>query len=139
MDEYNFVIAEYDRLCEERNNNKFWAENITEATQNISSLIVWQNFYAYMGDSRHKYSDVWKQSLGEQVDEGLTFQEGDQKFKTITVQNGDVTYIKMTPVGQNLDVTNKTDDGEQVDRISQTIQEEKSDPLPQGSDEIGKF
>ena len=125
MDEYNTVIAKYDRLCTERNNNSFWAENITEATENISSAIVWQNFYAYMSDSGHKYTDLWKQSIGEQVDGGLTLKWGDQKFDTVTVQNGDVTYIKMTPT-QNLSVSNKTHDGEQMVSVSQGIPEEKS-------------
>ena len=125
MDEYKLVIAKYDRLCKERNNNSFWAENITEATENISSAIVWQNFYAYMSDSGHKYTDLWKQSIGEQVDGGLTLKWGDQKFDTVTVQNGDVTYIKMTPT-QNLSVSNKTYDGEQMVSVSQGIPEEKS-------------
>ena len=37
MDEYNRVIAKYDRLCEERNDNRFWAQNITEATEGVTS------------------------------------------------------------------------------------------------------
>ena len=47
MDEYNSVIKKYDRLCEERNNHLFWAENITEASSGITSKIVWQNFYVW--------------------------------------------------------------------------------------------
>ena len=125
MDEYNTVIAKYDRLCTERNNNSFWAENIIEASENISCRIVWQNFYAYLSDSDHQYTDVWKQSIGEQVDEGLTLQSGDQKFKTVKVQNGNVTYIKMTPT-QNLSVSNKTHDGKQMAILSEGVQEEKS-------------
>lgn len=126
MDEYNSVIAKYDRLCEDRNDNKFWAENITEASENISSPIVWQNFYAYLSDSSHKFTYTWKESIGEQVDKGLTMKCGDQEFKTVTVQNGNCTYIKMTPE-ENLSTCNKTRNAEQVDSISQGISEEKSD------------
>ena len=68
MDEYSQVISKYDRLCTDRDNHSFWAENITEATEDIKSLIVWQNFYAYLANSDHVFTDVWKESLGEQVD-----------------------------------------------------------------------
>lgn len=127
MDEYNHVITKYDRLCEERDNHSFWAENITEATEDISSLIVWQNFYAYLADSGHVFTDVWKQSIGEQVDNGLTAEFDNHKFETKTVQNGNVTYIKMTP--KILNTSNKTEHGrcEQMDLIPEGIQEEKSD------------
>ena len=126
MDEYNHVIAKYDRLCEERNDNRFWAENITEATEGVTSQIVWQNFYAYLSDSGHVFTDAWKESLGEQVDNGLTMKVGDQKFETETVQNGNVTFIKMIP--ENLNACNKRSD-EQMDIVPQGVQEEKSDPL----------
>ena len=131
MDEYNKVVALYDRLCEDRNNNKFWAENITEASENITCNLVWQNFHAYLANGNHVFTSEWRQSLGEQVDSGLTFKEGDQKFKTVEVQNGNVTYIKLTP-------TNKKQDAEPVDIISQGIQEEKSDDVLETGDEIGK-
>ena len=127
MDEYNHVITKYDRLCFERDNHSFWAENITEATEDISSLIVWQNFYAYLANSDHVFTDVWKQSIGEQVDEGLTAEFDNQKFETKTVQNGNVTYIKMTP--KNLNSCNKTEDAQRLDFVPQGIQEEKSDSL----------
>ena len=135
MDEYKSAITKYDRLCEERNNNKFWAENITEATENISSLIVWQNFYAYLANSNHKFTNVWKPSLGEQVDQGLKVKYDDREYKTKTVHNGNVTYIKMTP--DNLNVLNK--DGEQMDSVPEGIQEEKSNSIAQASNEIRKF
>ena len=127
MDEYHHAISKYDRLCEERDNHSFWAENITEATEDISSLIVWQNFYAYLADSGHVFTDVWQQSIGEQVDAGLTAEFDNQKFETKTVQNGHVTYIKMTP--KILDTSNKTEHArrKQMDLISEGIQEEKSD------------
>ena len=128
MDEYNAVIAKYNLLCEQRNDNRFWAQNITEATENVSSPIVWQNFYAYIANSGHVFSDVWKQSLGEQVDEGLTLECGQQKFETHEVQNGNVTFIKMTPT-QKFDPSNKLElDGEQMDFLFKGVQEEKSDP-----------
>ena len=85
MDEYNSVVAKYNRLCEERNDSRFWAENITEATQDITSRTVWQNFYAYLADSNHSFTDTWKESLGEQVDKGLTMKCGEQKFDTVKV------------------------------------------------------
>jgi hypothetical protein len=122
MDEYNSVVDKYNRLCEMRNDSRFWAENITEATQDITSRTVWQNFYAYLADSNHSFTDTWKESLGEQVDKGLTMKCGEQKFDTVKVQNGNVTYIKMTP--GNLIASSK--DGKQVDIFSQGIQEEKS-------------
>ena len=127
MDEYNRVIAKYDRLCKERNDNRFWAENITEATEGVTSPIVWQNFYAYLSDGGHVFTDAWKESLGEQVDNGLTLKVGDQKFETESVKNGNVTFIKMIP--KNLNACNKRADGEQMDIVSQGVQEEKSDPL----------
>ena len=123
--EYETAVTKYDRLCEERNDNRFWSENITEATTGITSRIAWQNFYSYLGDSSHEYTDKWARSLGEEVDEGLTLQYGDQQFKTETVQNGNVTIIKMTP--DNLNLSNKTYYGEQMASISERGQEEKSD------------
>ena len=125
MDEYNAVVEKYNRLCEERNNNLFWAENITDATDGLVTPIVWQNFYAYMANEQHKYTDKWQESIGEQVEQGLTLKVGSQQFKTKTVHNGPVTYIKMTP--ENLHVSNKTQDGKQMACISEGIQEEKSD------------
>ena len=136
MDEYSQVISKYDRLCTDRDNHSFWAENITEAGENITSLIVWQNFYAYLANSDHVFTGVWKESLGEQVDKGLTAEYDNQKYDTKTVQNGNVTFIKLTP--QNLHASNKTPNGKRLDLISQGIQEEKSDLKPQGCDEIRK-
>ena len=127
MDEYNRVVAKYDHLCETRNDNRFWAENITEATEGVTSAIVWQNFYAYMADSGHSFTDAWQESLGEQVDKGLTLDIGKQQFETNTVQNGNVTYIKMVP--ENLIACNKRPNGEQMDIVFKGVQEEKSDPL----------
>ena len=125
MDEYNAVIQKYDRLCEERNSNLFWAENITDATEGLVTPIVWQNFYAYMANAAHKFSE-WQESLGEQFDAGRQLKLGDQQFKTKTVHNGNVTYIRMTPE-ENLNVSNKH--GEPVVSLLEGIQEEKSDPL----------
>ena len=90
-------------------------------------MIVWQNFYAYLADSGHVFTDVWKQSIGEQVDNGLTAEFDNHKFETKTVQNGNVTYIKLTP--KIFNTSNKTEHGrrEQMDLISEGIQEEKSD------------
>ena len=127
MDEYNSVIKKYDRLCEERNNHLFWAENITEASAGITSKIVWQNFYAYLGDGSHVFSNIWKESLGDLMKTGLTYETGEQTFQTKTVQNGNVTHIRMTPVGpENLKVFTKKEDGKQVVNIPQGIPEEKS-------------
>ena len=123
MDEYNALIKKYDKLCEERNDNSFWAENITEATEGVTNPIVWQNFYAYMANDAHKYSD-WKESLGEQYDAGLKLEVGNQEFKTKTVQNGNVTYIRMTP--DILHASNKTTQHEQMVGIPEGIPEEKS-------------
>ena len=88
MDEYNSVIKKYDRLCEERNNHLFWAENITEASAGITSKIVWQNFYAYLGDGSHVFSNIWKESLGDLVDAGLRHNTGEQGFKQKRVKTG---------------------------------------------------
>ena len=123
MDEYNTVVSKYNRLCLERDNHSFWAENIAEATEEISSLIVWQNFYAYLANSDHVFTDVWQESLGEQVDKGLTAEYGGVEFDTKRVENGPVTYIKMTP--KNLNTPNK--DGKRLDPISERLPEEKSD------------
>lgn len=133
MDEYNNVVALYDRLCETRNNNKFWAENITEASANITCNLVWQNFYAYLANGNHVFTSEWRQSLGEQVDSGLTLKEGDQEFKTVEVQNGNVTYIKLTPTNKK----QAKQDAEPMDIVSQGIPEEKSDDVLETGDEIG--
>ena len=126
MDEYNAVIQKYDKLCETRNDNRFWSENITEASAGITSAIVWQNFYSYLANDAHQYSDKWRSSLGDEIEKGLTVQSGEQTYKTKTVQNGNVTIIRMTP-DQNLNVSNKTSDGKQVVVLPERIQEEKSD------------
>ena len=131
MDEYNSVIAEYDRLCEERNNNRFWAENIMEATQNISCRIVWQNFYAYLANIHHVYTDTWQNSLGELVDQGMIVKQEGQTFKTKTVHNGNVTYIRMTP--DNLLSSSK--DGKSLASTFKTIPEEESIPEFETGDE----
>ena len=96
MDQYNRVIALYDKLCVERNDTSLWAANILDATQQITSQIVWQNFYAYMANGNHVFTDKWQDSLGEQVDNGLVLKKEGQTFKTTTVQNGNITYIRMT-------------------------------------------
>ena len=97
MDEYIKVCALYDKLCKERNCSTLWAANILDASQGITQKIVWQNFYAYMANTSHIYSDKWVDSLGEQVEKGLKLNDEGLKFKTKTVQNGTVTYIQMTP------------------------------------------
>lgn len=97
MDQYKNVIELYDRLCVERNDSTFWAANILDASQGITSKIVWQNFYAYMANENHVFTDTWQDSLGEQVDKGLSLKEGGVTFKTKTVQNGNITIIRMTP------------------------------------------
>ena len=112
MDEYKTAITKYDRLCKERNDNRFWSENITEATTGITSRIAWQNFYSYLGNNAHEFTEKWARSLGEEVDDGLTLEYGDQQFKTETVINGNMTIIKMTP--ENLNLSNKKDYGEQM-------------------------
>ena len=121
MDEYTKVIHLYDKLCLERNDSSFWAANILDATQGITSKIVWQNFYAYMANEHHEFTDQWKDSLGELVDTGFTLKQDGVTFDTKKVQNGNVTYIRMTPNKLNpLDKEN----GKQVARLSETIQEE---------------
>ena len=82
MDQYKNVIELYDRLCVERNDSTFWAANILDASQGITSKIVWQNFYAYMANENHVFTDTWQDSLGEQVDKGLSLKEGGVTFKT---------------------------------------------------------
>lgn len=125
MDEYNAVISKYDQLCSDRNNNKFWADNIVEATENIKSALVWQNFYAYIGNVNHKFSNTWKESLGEQIDNGLTMKCDGQEYKTKTVKNGNVTYIQMTPPPDNFNVSIKSN--ESLDFIPESLPEEKSE------------
>ena len=87
MDEYNKVYALYDKLCVERNDSSFWAPNILDATKGITKPIVWQNFYAYMANESHVFTDKWQDSLGNQVDKGLVLKAGDVAFKTKTVKN----------------------------------------------------
>ena len=136
MDQYQKVIDLYDRLCVERNDSTLWAANILDASQGITSQIVWQNFYAYMANESHVFTDTWQDSLGEQVDKGLTLKDGDVTFKTKKVQNGNVTIIRMTP--ENFVSSNK-ENGKSLVSISQTISEETSLDESQRSDEKCEF
>ena len=91
-----------------------------------------------MGDGSHVFSNIWKESLGDLMKTGLTYETGEQTFQTKTVQNGNVTHIKMTPVGpENLKVFTKKKDGKQVVNIPQGIPEEKSNPFSEASNEAG--
>ena len=119
MDEYKQVCALYNKLCKERNCSTLWAANIVDASQGITQKIVWQNFYAYMANTNHIYSDKWLDSLGEQVEKGLKLNEEGIKFKTKTVQNGTVTYIQMTP--EILLSSINKDNGKQVADLPETI------------------
>ena len=133
MDEYNKVISVYDNLCLERNDSTFWANNIIDASQGITEQIVWQNFYAYLANEAHTFTDVWQSSLGEAVDQGLVLKEGDVTFKTKKVQNGNVTYIRLTP--DNLNSPIKKDHGKQVARLPQEIPEVSPLVISEASDE----
>ena len=122
MDQYNRVIAIYETLCKERNDSTFWSSNIVDASQGITDRIVWQNFYAYLANIHHVYTDTWQNSLGELVDQGQIVKQEGQTFKTKTVQNGNVTYIRMTP--DNLFSSSK--DGKSLVSTFKTIPEEES-------------
>ena len=135
MDEYQTVCALYDKLCLERNCSTLWAANIVDASQGITQKIVWQNFYAYMANTHHIYSDKWLDSLGDQVEKGLKLNEEGIKFKTKTVQNGTVTYIQMTP--EILLSSIKKDNGKQVADLPETISVETPRNEPEASNEIG--
>ena len=134
MDEYKQVCALYNKLCEERNCSTLWAANIVDASQGITQKIVWQNFYAYMANTNHIYSDKWLDSLGEQVEKGLKLNEEGIKFKTKTVQNGTVTYIQMTP--EILLSSINKDNGKQVADLPETISVETPRNEPEASNEI---
>ena len=123
MDEYDRVCQCYNKLCTERNDPSFWAENILEATKDITQKIVWQNFYAYMANEEHKFTGKWQQSLGDLVDSGVSFKgkHDKVKFNTKTVQNGNVTYIRMTPDVEKLTPTIK--DGEPLVGVLKKVQE----------------
>ena len=132
MDEYNKIVHLYDKLCVDRNDPSFWAVNILDATHGITSKLVWQNFYAYMANEAHEFTDQWKDSLGELVDTGFKLNQDGVTFNTKKVQNGNVTYIQMTPKKLNpLDKEN----GKQVVGLSQTIPEETSGNESEGCDE----
>ena len=131
MDEYTKVVQLYNKLCLERNDSSFWAANILDATQGITSKLVWQNFYAYMANEAHEFTDQWKDSLGELVDTGFTLKQDGVTFNTKKVQNGNITYIRMTP--NNLNDIDK--DGKQVVGLSQAIPEETPEHVSEASDE----
>ena len=134
MDEYKTVCALYDKLCLERNCSTLWAANILDASQGITQKIVWQNFYAYMANSNHIYSDKWNKSLGELVDTGFSMKNEGLKFKTKTVQNGTVTYIKMTP---EILLSSNKDNGKQVAILPEGLSQETPRNEPEASNEIG--
>ena len=136
MDEYQKVVQLYDKLCSERSDSTFWAANILDATQGITSKIVWQNFYAYMANEHHEFTDQWKDSLGELVDTGFTLKQDGVTFDTKKVQNGNVTYIRMTP--KNLKPLDK-ENGKQVVGLSQTVSEETPEHVSETSDEKCEF
>ena len=132
MDEYQTVCALYDKLCLERNCSTLWAANIIDASQGITQKIVWQNFYAYLANSNHIYSDKWNKSLGELVDKGLSLKNEGVQFKTKTVQNGTVTYIQMTP---DILLSSNKDNGKQVADLPERIPEETPRNEPEASHE----
>ena len=134
MDEYKTVCALYDKLCLERNCSTLWAANILDASQGITQKIVWQNFYAYMANTNHIYSDKWVDSLGEQVEKGLKLNDEGLKFKTKTVQNGTVTYIQMTP---DILLSSNKDNGKQVALIPERLSQETPGDELEASNEIG--
>ena len=132
MDEYNKIISVYDKLCLQRNDSSFWAANIIDASQGITQQLVWQNFYAYLANENHVFTEAWQSSLGEAVDKGLVLNEGNVTFKTKEIQNGNVTFIRLTP-DKNLNSSNKH--GEQVARLPETISEISPGSLSETSDE----
>ncbi len=135
MDEYKQVCALYNKLCKERNCSTLWAANIVDASQGITQKLVWQNFYAFLANSSHIYSDKWLDSLGEQVEKGLKLNEEGIKFKTKTVQNGTVTYIQMTP--EILLSSINKDNGKQVADIPERVPQETPGDEFEASNEIG--
>ena len=92
-----------------------------------------------MANSSHKFTDKWLDSLGEQVDKGLTMKVGAVAFKTKEVQNGNVTIIQMTPEKPHNLITSNKDNGKQVARLSEAIPEEASGHESEASDEKREF
>ena len=136
MDEFNRVCAMYNKLCLERSDSTCWADNILKATQGITQKIVWQNFYAYLANDSHEFTDQWQQSLGDLVDTGFVFEEGDVTFKERKVQNGNITHIQLTPTN-NLGSTIKSieEDGEQMAGLLKAVSEEAPRDEPEKCDE----
>ena len=108
MDEkkaYTIAIEKYEKLCEERDNDHFWSENIIDASVDLKSAIAWQNFYIYLSDSTHQYEGKMQPTLGESIDDGsAVYPPCDVDFDYVTVQNGNITHIKMTPKSKGFEL-----------------------------------
>ena len=136
MDEYNSVCAVYNNLCANRSDPSFWAENILEGTQGITNKLVWQNFYAFLCNENHKFTDQWQPSLGELVDTGFVLEDGNVTFKEHKVQNGNITHIQLTPTN-NLSCTSKSnkENEQQMAGLLKTVSKEAPGHESQNCDE----
>ena len=122
--QYNVAIEEYARLSEERRDHSFWMANIIDSSLGLTDDIAWQNFYSHLTNDSHIFKNSLDKTLGQCIDEGVTFPDGPTTFKIEEVQNGDVTHVKLTP---NVCSIDKTSNGRKsMDLISTGVQEEKS-------------
>ena len=100
MDEYLIATKKYTKICKARNNTKFWADNIIEASAGLKDPVAWQNFYAFLSDDTHVFAP-WETSLGECIDGGLKHPAQPNDYKSTVVMNGNVHHIRLTPT-QNI-------------------------------------
>ena len=92
------ACSKYNKLCKERRDPSQWSDNIIDATTGITENVTWTNFYSFLSNEEHAYSESKTRTLGDVLNEGpITPIESEIKLKTTRVQNGNVTYIRVTP------------------------------------------
>ena len=119
--QYHTAVTEYERLCKARTDPSQWSENIIDATTDLVEPIAWTNFYTYLSDEAHKYSDIKTRTLGDALDDGPILPSPcPVKLKTVSVQNGTVTHIRVTP-----DISSyiEKDGRKSLDELSETMDE----------------
>ena len=119
--QYHEAVMEYEKLCLRRSDPSQWSENIIDATANIVENIAWTNFYTYLADDSHKYSNLKTRTLGDALNDGpIKRLDSPVKLKTTYVKNGTVTHIRVTPdISQYIE----KDGRKSVDELPETVDE----------------
>lgn len=121
--QYLAAVSKYDELCETRTDPSQWSENIIDASVGITENIAWTNFYSYMADDQHAYSERKTRTLDDALKDGPILPANSTiRLKEKWIQNGTVTHILVTPdISQYIE----KDDGRKksVDQLPEIVDE----------------